>query len=250
MIIEAKSLSLKRYPPRASLRGRAAFPAASMPASMAALARATAPPISPKTAPAWRRRSASSRIVCSPPTRSTRRKRRGRRGCRGPPTSAPAPTRIVTRTVGLAIGVTTADCGPILFADPPAARHRRGPCRLARGACRHCRGNGRSDGAAGRRAQPDPRRPRPDDPPAQLRSRRRSHRPFRRRGSGQRRVLSARTARGPCPVRSRRLSSRRGSRAPTSAISRISGCAPTPIRTAFSASGARPTAPSRITAAT
>jgi YfiH family protein len=34
--------------------------------------------------------------------------------------SRPKVDAIVTRTAGLAIGVTTADCGPILFADPEA----------------------------------------------------------------------------------------------------------------------------------
>ena len=44
----------------------------------------------------------------------------------------PRADAIVTRTPGLAIGVTTADCGPVLFADAAGRRHRRGPCRLAR----------------------------------------------------------------------------------------------------------------------
>ena len=34
--------------------------------------------------------------------------------------NARAPTRIVTRVPGLAIGVSTADCGPVLFADAQA----------------------------------------------------------------------------------------------------------------------------------
>jgi purine-nucleoside/S-methyl-5'-thioadenosine phosphorylase / adenosine deaminase len=37
-----------------------------------------------------------------------------------PGASRPRADAIVTRTEGLAIGVTTADCGPILFADPAA----------------------------------------------------------------------------------------------------------------------------------
>jgi polyphenol oxidase len=37
-----------------------------------------------------------------------------------PPQARPRADGLVTRTPGLAIGVTTADCGPILFADPTA----------------------------------------------------------------------------------------------------------------------------------
>ena len=44
----------------------------------------------------------------------------------------PRADAIVTRTPGLAIGVSTADCGPLLFADAQARRDRRRPCRLAR----------------------------------------------------------------------------------------------------------------------
>ena len=39
----------------------------------------------------------------------------------------PKADAIVTRTEGLAIGVTAADCGPILFADPNAYRNNYGP---------------------------------------------------------------------------------------------------------------------------
>ena len=47
--------------------------------------------------------------------------RRGdRRSSRGRRTRGRAPTRIVTRVPGLAIGVSTADCGPVLFADAEA----------------------------------------------------------------------------------------------------------------------------------
>ena len=40
------------------------------------------------------------------------------------------------RRPGLAIGVSTADCGPVLFADPAGPRHRRRPCGMARRARR------------------------------------------------------------------------------------------------------------------
>ena len=51
----------------------------------------------------------------------------------------------------LAIGVSTADCGPVLFADARGARHRRRACRLARRARRRGRGDHRRDGEARRR---------------------------------------------------------------------------------------------------
>ena len=44
----------------------------------------------------------------------------------------PRADAIVTRMRALAIGVTTADCGPVLFADPHARVDRRRACRLAR----------------------------------------------------------------------------------------------------------------------
>jgi YfiH family protein len=37
-----------------------------------------------------------------------------------PPNDRPRADAIVTRTPGLAVGITTADCGPVLFADPQA----------------------------------------------------------------------------------------------------------------------------------
>ena len=58
---------------------------------------------------------------------------------------------IVTRTAGLAIGVTTADCGPMLFADPQRAGDRRRPCRLEGRADRRAGIHPRRDGAARRR---------------------------------------------------------------------------------------------------
>ena len=48
------------------------------------------------------------------------------------PTTRPRADAIVTTSTGLAIGVSTADCGPVLFADAEARRDRRGACRLAR----------------------------------------------------------------------------------------------------------------------
>ena len=93
--------------------------AASMPASTAASARTTRPPTSPKIARAWRRRSTSSRIVCSPLSRFIRRDVVVAE-TPWPPEPRPRADAVVTRTPGLAVGVTTADCGPILLAEPTA----------------------------------------------------------------------------------------------------------------------------------
>ncbi len=43
----------------------------------------------------------------------------------------PEADAIVTATPGLAIGVLTADCAPVLFCDGDGAGDRRGACRLA-----------------------------------------------------------------------------------------------------------------------
>ena len=50
---------------------------------------------------------------------------------------------MVTDRPGIAVGVSTADCGPVLFADAEGARHRRRPCRLEGRAHRRA-GNTRS----------------------------------------------------------------------------------------------------------
>ncbi len=143
-----------------------------MRASTAASARATTRRTSPRIAPAWRPRSASRRTAFSPPTRSTRRRRR-RRGAVDDE-NRPRADAIVTRVRALAIGVTTADCGPVLFADPQA--------RVIGAA--HAGWRGAFTGVieatvaameeARRRARPNPRRARADDPAAQLRGRPRS----------------------------------------------------------------------------
>jgi copper oxidase (laccase) domain-containing protein len=44
----------------------------------------------------------------------------------------PEADALVTDTPGLVLGVLTADCGPVLFADAAGGRHRRRPRRLAR----------------------------------------------------------------------------------------------------------------------
>ena len=70
----------------------------------------------------------------------------------------PRADAVVTRTPGLAIGVSTADCGPLLFADDAGRRHRRRACRLARRLHRRDRGDRRRDGKARRRSRTHRRR--------------------------------------------------------------------------------------------
>ncbi len=162
----------------------------------------------------------------------------------------PRADAIVTRMRALAIGVTTADCGPGSARRSAGARDRRRACRLARRAGRRHRGDGRSDGAARRRARPNPRRHRADDPASQLRGRRRSHRALCRRGSLPATASSRRRRAPVTPCSILAAMSRRGWRGPASATSRISVCAPMPIRRGFSATAAPPIAPKPTTAAT
>ena len=124
----------------------------------------------------------------------------------------PRADAIVTRTPGLAIGVTTADCGPVLLADAAGRRHRRRPCRLARRRDRRARSNDRSDGAVRGRPRPHGGGARADDPPAELRGRTGIRRPLHGRRRNQRTFLPALAAAGPRAFRSSRLH-RRATRA-------------------------------------
>ena len=60
-----------------------------------------------------------------------------------PPASARKADAMVTATPGLALGVLTADCAPVLFADASSRGRCRGPCRLARRLDRRRRGHDR-----------------------------------------------------------------------------------------------------------
>ncbi len=88
---------------------------------------------------------------------------------------------IVTRMRALAVGVTTADCGPVLFADPHARVVGAAHAGWRGALVGRDRGDRRGDGAAWRRARPNSRRHRTDDPPLQLRGRPRSDRALCRR---------------------------------------------------------------------
>ena len=66
------------------------------------------------------------------------------------PGARPKADAIVTRTPGLVIGVLTADCAPVLFADPVGGHRRRCPRRLARRRRWRPRGDRRGDGRARR----------------------------------------------------------------------------------------------------
>ena len=88
-------------------------------ASMAASARTTIPPMSRKIAAGWPSRWAWRRSIFSACTRSIRPMSWWRPG-HGRATRGRAPTPSSRAPKGLAIGVTAADCGPILLADPSA----------------------------------------------------------------------------------------------------------------------------------
>ena len=104
----------------------------------------------------------------------------------------PQADAIVTRMRALAIGITTADCGPVLFAEPRAgvigAAHAGWRGALtgvieATIAAMEQLGVGTVTRRSAR-PRPDPRRHRADDPPGQLRGRTRPCRPVWRRRSG------------------------------------------------------------------
>ena len=75
---------------------------------------------------------------------------------------------MVTDRPGLALGIVTADCAPVLFADQIGTDRRRCPCRLARRGCRRAGGDGRRDDRSWRIDRPHHRRHRPLHRPAIL----------------------------------------------------------------------------------
>ena len=77
-----------------------------------------------------------------------------------PPGARPRCDALVTATPRLALGVTGADCGMILFADRARARRRRGACGLEGRARRSGRSDRRGDGRARRQARRRRRRAR------------------------------------------------------------------------------------------
>lgn len=90
----------------------------SMPASIAASAPATRPRASPRTGPGPCAGSTCRRRRSPPCTspQSDRGRRRGRPAAR----HRPRADAVVTATPGLAAGILTADCTPVLFADADA----------------------------------------------------------------------------------------------------------------------------------
>ena len=71
--------------------------------------------------------------------------------------AAPGPkaTPWSTATPGLALGILTADCAPVLFADARGRRDRRRPCRLERRARRRAGSDRRRDGSSWARGASD-----------------------------------------------------------------------------------------------
>ena len=128
--------------------------------------------------------------------------------------SGRAPTRMVTRAPGIALGIATADCGPLLFADPlgQAWSAPRTPAGAARSPAWSRRPWPRWSGSAPSAAGSSPCSARRigqaayevgPEFVARLRGRR----------SGQRALLRSGRARRPRPVRPARLHRRRGSTA-------------------------------------
>ena len=152
----------------------------------------------------------------------------------------PRADAIVTRTPRLAIGVSTADCGPLLFADAQA--------RVIGAA--HAGWRGAFTGvieatiAAMEKLGADRSRiiggARPHHQPAELRSRARIRRALSGGRCRQRALLRAVGSRRPRHVRSYRLYRRPHATRRHCAISRISACALLPIPSGFSVFAAPP----------
>ena len=163
---------------------------------------------------------------------------------------APARGRDRDPDPGLAIGVTTADCGPVLLADATGRRHRRRPCRLARRRDRRAGSDHRRHGTLWGRPQPHGGGARADDPPAELRGRagirERSSRPTMARTN----VFSSPRHGRTMPCSTCPAISPPASPPPASAGWRTSAIAPMPIRRGSSATAGRPTATSRTTGVT
>ena len=164
--------------------------------------------------------------------------------------NSPRADAIVTRVPGLAVGVGTADCGPVLFADARGRRGRRRACGLEGRAHRRARSDDRRDGETRRRARAHRGRDRPADPPAELRGRRRIRRSLHRGRRRERALLrSRRRAKATRMFDLPGYIKARLERADIQA-SRTSGCAPMRSRRASSATAVPPIAASRITAVT
>ena len=163
------------------------------------------------------------------------------------PQQRPRADAIVTRVPGLAIGVTTADCGPVLFADETAG---------VIGAA-HAGWRGAATGvieatiAAMERCGADRARIAAALGPMIGRPTTRSDRnssPASRPMTTPTRAFPAR--RGPCAVRPPRLHRRSPDRRRHPAAWRTSGTAPMPTQRGSSATAGRPTAASRTTGVT
>ena len=165
------------------------------------------------------------------------------------PGERPQADGMVTRVPGLALAVTTADCGPVLFADPQArvigAAHAGWRGALAGVLEAHRR----RDGAASARGATG------SSPCSARRSAERAYEVgpefvarFRDADAGERPLLRAERPRRAMPCSTCPASSARGSRRPASANSPIWACAPMPTRSVSSATAARPIAASRTTA--
>ena len=109
--------------------------------------------------------------------------------------NSPRADAIVTRVPGLAIGVGTADCGPILFADGEAGVVGAAHAGWKGALTGVLEATDRGDGKARRDARAHPRRDRPADPPAELRGRRRVRRALHGGGRGERDGSSSPAAR-------------------------------------------------------
>ena len=232
-----------------SSRATAASRVGSTPASTAEPAPTMRPSGWSRTAPAWRRRSASRRSsfltayqIHSPDVVTIDR----------PWTAGGAPARRRDRDADAGDRHRRYDRGlrPGAVRGRAGAGDRRGACGLARRLHGRAGGHRRRDGALRRRPRAHRGRSGPDHPAAELRSGTGIRRTVHRCRRAKCPLFPAVPAAGPRHVRSAGLHRGAAHARPVSAGSRISAAAPTRIRRASSATGARPTPKSRTMAGT
>ena len=152
------------------------------------------------------------------------------------------PTEWRPQRPGIALAITTADCGPVLFADPHAgvigAAHAGWRGALTGVLEATIDGHG----ATRRAARQDRRRARADDQPGGLRGRPDFVTRFAEAEPGNGRFFRSERASGPCAVRSARLYRHAARAGRDRTNSPISVCAPIRTRSASSAIAARRTA--------
>ena len=236
-----RAAALGRRPPRLPRPPRRRLAGRLRRASTSASARATTAPRSARIAAAPSRRSRPARALVT--VHQVHSADALYATAPWPDDARPQADAIVTDRPGLALGILTADCTPVLLADREAGVIARRPCRLEGRVRRRDRSDARGDGAASAPTAPasPPRSARssPADPTrSTTASCAASPRPIRRTSAS-----SPPAARAITSSTSKPMSSPASPR-PASPAPRRSASTPMPTRTASSATAAPPTAAS------